>query len=63
MFKSKWAKFLLIILVCIGAWKLLELLFSLIARGTVVLMSAGFLLIPIAIGIGIGYLLFMRKKK
>ena len=63
MLKNKWVKVLLVIVVCIGAWKLLELLFSLIARGTVVLMSAGFLLIPIAIGIGIGYLLFLKKKK
>ena len=62
MLENKWVKLILVIAACIVAWKLLELLLSLIARGAVVLMSAGFLLIPVAIGIGIGYLLFFKKK-
>ena len=62
MLENKWVKFILLIAVCIGIWKLLELLLSLFARGTIVLMSVGFLLIPLAIGIAIGYFLFLKKK-
>ena len=59
MFENKWVKLILTVIGCIIAWKIISYVISLITGAVFSFVSW---LIPIAVAIGIGYLLFFRKK-
>ena len=62
MLQNKWVKFVLFLVIVLITWEILEFLYSKIAGGTFAPFSLGNLLIPLVVGIVMGYFTCLRKK-